>query len=263
VVYTTKPSVYTGGLSWKSPMGNAPLYLKIATEVEAEIRSGRLRAGQKIDSERVLAEKLGVSRMTARQAIRHLSQRGLIETRTGQGTFVGQPRIEQRLETLAGFTEEMARQGRQASSVVISSETIAPDETCRLALGLSRSGRAHRLVRVRLVDGTPVALENTEITAERTPGLLELANFGQASLYEILRAQFGIVPTRAEQSLTASLADAQTARTLQTEAGAPVLKLTRLTRDQDGRALEFVRSVYRGDFFVMKVHLSIGGADPA
>ncbi|WP_051469526.1 GntR family transcriptional regulator [Chelativorans sp. J32] len=244
-------------------MGNAPLYLRIASEVEAEIRSGRLRAGEKIDSERALAEKLGVSRMTARQAIQHLSQKGLLETRSGQGTFVGQPRIEQRLETLAGFTEEMARQGRQASSVVISSETLSPDETCRLALGLGRARRVHRLVRVRLVDETAVALENTEIAADRAPGLLELANFGHASLYQILRSEFGLIPTRAEQSLTASIADGQTARTLHTEVGAPVLKLTRLTRDQNGKALEFVRSVYRGDFFVMKINLSIGAANPS
>ncbi|WP_309085691.1 GntR family transcriptional regulator [Chelativorans sp.] len=242
-------------------MGTAPLYLRIASDVEAEIRSGRLKAGQKIESERVLAEKLGVSRMTARQALRHLSVKGLIETRTGQGTFVGNPRIEQRLETLSGFTEEMARQGRQVTSLVLSAETHMPDETCRIALALARSARVHCLVRVRLADGVPVALESTEIPAERTPDLLERADFSSTSLYGTLRSQFGIMPTRAEQSLTASIADAKTARTLQVEPGAPVLKLTRLARDQDGRAFEFVRSVYRGDFFVMKVHLTIGACE--
>jgi len=241
-------------------MENAPLYLKIASGFEAEIRSGRLKAGQKIESERVLAEKLGVSRMTARQALRHLSAKGLIETRTGQGTFVGNTRIEQRLETLTGFTEEMTRQGRQVSSVVVSSDTHVPDETCRLALALPRMARVHRLVRVRFADGLPVALENTEIVAERTPGLLELADFGHASLYGILRERFGIIPSRAEQSLAASIADINAARTLQVDTGAAVLNLTRLTRDPDGKAFEFVRSIYRGDFFVMKVHLSIGGA---
>lgn len=239
-------------------MREAPLYLKIASEFEAEIRSGRLKAGEKIESERTLAERLGVSRMTARHALRHLSVKGLIETRTGHGTFVGSPRIEQRLETLTGFTEEMARQGRLVSSAVVSSETHAPDETCRLALRLARTGRVHRLVRVRFADGVPVALESTEIAADRTPGLLELADFGHASLYGVLRTQFGLMPTRAEQSLAAATADMQTARTLQVKQGAAVLRLTRLTRDQDGRAFEFVRSVYRGDFFVMKVNLSIG-----
>jgi GntR family transcriptional regulator len=243
-------------------MRGAPLYLKIASEFEAGIRSGELKAGQRIESERTLAERLGVSRMTARQALRQLSVKGLIETRTGNGTFVANLRIEQRLETLTGFTEEMARQGRRVSSLVVSSGTHAPDDTCRLALRLGRSGRVHRLVRVRFADGIPVAIENTEIDAERTPGLLELADFSQASLYEILRSRFHLIPSRAEQSLAAANADVHAAQTLRIEPGAAVLQLTRLARDQDGRAFEFVRSVYRGDFFVMKVNLSIEAKPP-
>ncbi len=243
-------------------MRKAPLYLKIASDFEAGIHSGKLKAGQRIESERVLAEKLGVSRMTARQALRQLSVKGLTETRTGNGTFVAHRRIEQRLETLTGFTEEMARQARRVSSLVVSSGTHAPDETCRLALRLGRTGRVHRLVRVRFADSTPVAIENTEIDAERTPGLLELADFSQASLYEVLRSRFGLVPSRADQSLAAASADVQAAQTLGVEPAAAVLRLTRLTRDQDGRAFEFVRSVYRGDFFVMKVNLSIGALHP-
>lgn len=245
-----------------SALRRPPLYLRIAADVEARIRSGRLKAGERIESERALAEKLGVSRMTARQALRELSVKGLIETRTGNGTFVGSPRIEQRLETLTGFTEEMARQGRRVSSLVVTSETHAPDETCRLALRLDRKGRAHRLVRVRFADGVPVAIEHTEVAAERAPDLLDLANFNETSLYEVLRSRFGLIPSRAEQSLAAANADAQAAHTLRVEPGAAVLRLTRLTRDQDGKAFEFVRSVYRGDFFVMKVNLSIEAMHP-
>lgn len=244
-------------------MDDAPLYLRIASDLEAEIGSGGLKAGEKIESERALAERVGVSRMTARHALRHLSAKGLIETRTGRGTFVGSPRIEQRLETLTGFTEEMARQGRQASSIVVSAETRLPDDTSRSALGLSGASAVHRLVRVRVVEGEPVALETTELEAARTPGLLDSADFGRASLYGILRRDYGLVPTRAEQTLAAGLADPQTARTLHVEPAAAVLALTRLTRDQNGRALEFVRSIYRGDFFVMKVNLTLEGAETA
>jgi GntR family transcriptional regulator len=166
VVYTTVALAYTDArFDPGCAMAAAPLYLKIASDFEMEIRSGKLNAGQKIESERTLAEKLGVSRMTARHALRHLSVKGLIETRTGNGTFVANPRIEQRLETLTGFTEELARQGRRVSSVVVSAETHAPDETSRLALRLGRRGCVHRLVRVRFADGVPVAIENTEIAA--------------------------------------------------------------------------------------------------
>lgn len=244
-------------------MDNGPLYLRIAGDLEAEIASGALKAGEKIESERVLSERMGVSRMTARQALRHLISKGLVETRTGQGTFVGNRQIEQRLETLSGFTEEMDRQGRQVSSVIVTSGTRQPDEDCARALALPASGKVHSLTRVRFVDGAPVALETTEIVAQRTRGLLDLADFQTTSLYATLTAQFGIVPTRAEQTLMAGLADSAIARTLHTQAGAPVLNLTRLTRDQDGNAFEYVRSTYRGDFFVMKVNLSLGAGTQA
>lgn len=239
-------------------MENAPLYLRIAGDLESEIASGTLKVGEKVESERVLSERFGVSRMTARQALRHLGSKGLVETRTGQGTFVGSRQIEQHLETLRGFTEEMGRQGRQASSVLVASGTAVADEDCARALSLSASSKVHRLTRIRFVDGDPVALETTSVLASRTPDLLHLADFETSSLYATLKAKFGIVPTSAEQTLTAGLADANIARTLRMPHGGAVLSLTRLTRDQDGNAFEYVRSSYRGDFFVMKTNLSLG-----
>ena len=230
----------------------------IAGELEADIASGALKSGEKLESERALSERLGVSRMTARHALRHLTLKGLVETRTGHGTFVGSRQIEQRLETLSGFTDEMARQGRQVSSVVVAAATRRADADCARALSLPVGGLVHMLTRVRFADSAPVALETTEVVAASTPGLLEFADFGKTSLYATLTGRFGIVPTRAEQTLMAGLADIANARTLQVEPGAPVLKLTRLTRDQDGAAFEYVRSTYRGDFFVMKVDLSLG-----
>ena len=70
---------------------DTPVYRRIADRIESDILDGVLKVGQKIASERVLAEKFGVSRMTARHALRHLADRGYLETRTGQGTFVGSP----------------------------------------------------------------------------------------------------------------------------------------------------------------------------
>lgn len=239
-----------------------PLYLQIAARIEASIEAGRLKTGERIASERELAEDMGVSRMTARHALRHLAGRGLLEVRVGQGTFVGANVIEQKLNSLTGFTEDMTNRGRQASSIVVLSETRIADPQCARALGLQHDAPVHRLVRIRLVDGRPVAREMTDIRADKTPGLLELADFGNASLYETLRNQFGLLPTSAEQSLAAAIASGDIARSLALEEGAPVLKLTRLTYDQHGTPLEYVRSAYRGDSFVMKAELMFGERKP-
>ncbi|MDX3924282.1 MAG: GntR family transcriptional regulator [Shinella sp.] len=236
----------------------APLYLRIAERLAGDIQSGRLKVGEKIASERVLAGELGVSRMTARQAVQHLTSRGLLEARVGQGTFVTHAVIEQKLSTLTGFTEEMARQGHKSSSIVVLQETRKADNLAAEALKLPVNGLVHRLVRVRLVDGEPVAIETTDVSAALAPGLIDLADFGRESLYHILRENFGIAPTTGEQTMMAATADARTAGSLAIEEGSPVLKLTRLTFDSRQRPFEFVRSFYRGDSFVMKVDLNLG-----
>ena len=234
-----------------------PKYRVIADRLAADIAAGRLKAGDQIPPERSIAETHGASRMTVRQALRHLAERGIVQARAGAGTFVGARPIQQELSTLTGFTEEMQRQGRRAESVLVEAVSGVADVDTAQALGLSPGASVWRISRIRLADGAPVALETTEIDAAATPGLLERADFARASLYATLRAAYGIHPCTAEQTLAAACAEPSTALPLRLEPGAPVLRLTRCTRDAEGRAFEFVRSVYRGDAFVMKARLDI------
>ncbi|MEW9838180.1 winged helix-turn-helix domain-containing protein [Mesorhizobium marinum] len=69
-----------------------PLYQRIADDFAARIASGTLKVGERLPSERQMADDLGYSRMTARQALKVLERRGLVETRTGRGAFVRAPR---------------------------------------------------------------------------------------------------------------------------------------------------------------------------
>jgi GntR family transcriptional regulator len=239
-----------------------PKYRRIADSLAAEIAAGRLAAGQQIPSERAIAAELGASRMTVRQALRELADRGLIEARVGQGTFVGRPPIQQQLTALSGFTEEMERQGRAPASIVVEAGLRVADAGTAAALGLPSGGEVWRIGRIRLVDGDPVALETTEIAAARAPGLLEKADFARASLYATLRAEYGLLPASAEQTLAAAAAEPEVALPLGLSVGAPVLRLTRRTCDPEGRPFEHVRSFYRGDAFVMKARLDLREAQP-
>jgi GntR family transcriptional regulator len=238
-------------------MSTKPKYRRVADSLAEDILAGRLKAGDQIPSERVIAEEYGISRMTVRQALKHLADRGMVEARVGQGTFVGASRLQQQLSTLTGFTEEMEKQGRSAASIVVEAAPRSADAETAQALEMPAGGIVWRIARVRLADGEPVAIETTEVVAAMTPGLLERADFGRTSLYDTLRRHYGLRPAVAEQTLAATSADASVALPLGIEVGAPVLSLTRLTRDTEGRAFEYVRSVYRGDAFVMKVRLDL------
>ncbi len=243
----------------RTKKSDLPRYLAAAQDIEADIRAGRLAAGERLPSERDMARDQQISRMTARNALLHLATRGLLETQVGRGTFVRSSAIQQELTTLNGFSEDMRRQGRAYSSIVIEAATQAPEPATTLAMSLPQGALVHRLSRVRLVDGAPVAIEISEIDAGRTPGFFEGYDFARQSTYARLRADYDITPTTAEQTLEAAAAENETALRLDMPRGGPVLRLTRLTRDADGAAFEFVRSVYRGDAFNMKVHLALGG----
>ena len=122
------------------------------------------------------------------------------------------------------------------------------------ALSVPETTPVIRLERLRLADGTPMALEVSHLVADRVPGLLDL-NLGQHSLYELLRQRFGIELVGASQSLEAMLADPHEARALHVREGDPLLRLERVTLDGSGRPVEFMRSVYRADRYRFTVQL--------
>ncbi|WP_274627413.1 GntR family transcriptional regulator [Arvimicrobium flavum] len=236
---------------------DAPLYQRIARLLEDRIDSGALASGDRLPSERQIADETGASRMTARQALKSLEKRGLVETRVGRGVFVAHPMIEKESRTLHGFTEEMERGGRKVSSVVLDAGIGAADQEVARALDIPEHTLVHRLVRVRLVDAEPLAVERTEIPVALAPGLLEKTDFSKDSLYRVLREHYGFMPAEAEETVRADLADAAAISALGLSAVTPVLKFTRRTFDAAGRPLEYVRSVYRADCFSMRVRLTL------
>jgi GntR family hexuronate regulon transcriptional repressor len=72
-----------------APGANTPrLYQQVAATIERAIEQGQYQAGQRLASERDLAEDLGVSRPTVRRAVIALEMRGLLESRQGSGIYV-------------------------------------------------------------------------------------------------------------------------------------------------------------------------------
>ncbi|SIT85049.1 FadR/GntR family transcriptional regulator [Edaphobacillus lindanitolerans] len=79
------------------------MFLEIVQELQSLIRNENIRTGEKLPSERVLAERLGAGRSTVREALRSLELLGLIETRRGEGTFLSDYRQHQLVDVLAAF----------------------------------------------------------------------------------------------------------------------------------------------------------------
>ncbi|MCA0401806.1 MAG: GntR family transcriptional regulator [Proteobacteria bacterium] len=218
-----------------------PLYLQLAELIRAQVKDGDIRVGEALPSERELSDAIGISRVTVRKALDVLLREGLLSRRHGSGTYIA-PRIEQPAALLAGFTSDMTNRGQAAGSLWIERITgmPTPDEAVALALGLDQP--VHRLTRVRMADGEPLAIERAVIPAFALPSTDVIG----ASLYDALEAR-GMKPVRGLQRLKASLATSQEAKLLSIPVGAAILRIERHGFLANGNPVEFTRSAYRGD----------------
>ena len=225
----------------------APAHAQIEERLAEAIVAGELRPGDRLPPERELAERIGVSRMTLRQALDSLERRGMVVRARGRrgGTFVAEPKIERDMTNLAGFTEQLRRQGRTAGARVLSAREGPASRRTAAALGLDAGDPVFEVIRLRLSDGEPVALERSLFPARRFPGLLghEL----EGSLYELLERRYGEIPFRAVERLEPVLAEHPMAETLRVKPGVPLLLVERTAYNADGVALEYARDLFRGD----------------
>jgi GntR family transcriptional regulator len=234
----------------------APRYRQVAAELERAIATGGLKPHDRLASERAIAEKHGLSRMTARQAIELLVRRGTVYRRPGSGTFVSPPRVAHTLQRLAGFSEQMRAQGIAPSARVLEMRrTQRVDAEARAALELPPDGRAWTVRRVRFGDGEPLVLETFWVPDALCPDLAR-RDLAEGSLYDLLRGRYGIDPCTADESIEPAVLEPDDARHLGARPGAPALVVTRTARDRDGRPVEFARDLYRGDRARFEVALS-------
>jgi GntR family transcriptional regulator len=225
-----------------------PLYLQIAEGLLDRIESGELVPGDRLPPERELAEMLGVNRMTLRRALSMLDSQGLITRRQGDGTYVAEPKIEREAAQLVPFTKGMQRRGYTPSAEVVLFERRPSEAAIANELNIPVTADIYYIHRLRSVNKEPLLLERFALPAERLPEL-ERYDLASRSLYEVMETEYGILVSRARQSLEPVVATEYEAELLGVRAGAPLMLERRLTYDQDEREVEYGRDLYRGDRF--------------
>jgi GntR family transcriptional regulator len=227
--------------------GGAPAYVQIIERIESAVGRGELAAGDRLPPERQLAEDLGVSRMTLRQALAALESRGLVTRTTGRrgGTFVASPKVERDVSAFAGLSEQLRRQNVTAGARVLSAAAVPAVGAVAEALELEAGDPVGEIVRVRLADLEPLALERSSFPLARFPGLLDHDLTG--SLYDVLAEQYGDAPTHALERLEPVLAGEAEADSLAVPVGAPLMLVERIAYAAGSEPVEFARDLFRGD----------------
>lgn len=239
-----------------------PLYHQIQQRLLEQIQSGALKAGTPMPSIERIAQQMGVSPMTVRQAIRALAEIGVIYSRQGKGTFVSGIKLERDFRQVLSFTEEALGRGAKPSSRTLSFEIQEPHQKTREALRLSARDKVYALRRVRCEDGVPMGVECSLLPARLFPGLIE--RFDPAtSLYEALSNYYGVQLVLTDEVIEVGKASVSDARLLGIPAQSPIFLFTRISYLENGTPAEYVNSIYRGDRYkivnrLMRLKRSLG-----
>ncbi|GAB2780233.1 GntR family transcriptional regulator [Streptomyces daliensis] len=233
--------------------GRVPKYYAVKAKIVPLL--DELGEGGTLPTERDLAVRFEVSRETVRQALRELVLEGRLR-RAGRGTVVAGPKLAQPL-SLASYTEGVRKQGRVPGRHLIGLERHPCPERLAGELAVERGTPVWHMERVLLADDERVGIESTYIAVERVPDL-ERDFDPDSSFYGYLSERVGIRFGDADERLETVLATPREALLVGTSPALPMLLIHRLSRDTEGRPLERVRSLYRGDRFSFTTHLGDG-----
>lgn len=237
-----------------------PPYLRLKDQIAAGVADGSYKPHSKLPSQRELGEEFGVSHMTVRRAINELIQEGLIYARAGTGLFVAEPRQAAELGPLIGFTEDMRMRGMVATSRTLDKRFVPASALLADVLDVVAGQPVLFLRRLRMADGEPMAVQNAYLPAAMFPGLAD-EDFDSVSLYELLFARYGIRGHGSRSSAGAKLASEEEAALLGLRPPAALLATEQITIRKDGKPIECVQSLYRGDRYQMQL-TPHGGATP-
>jgi len=202
-----------------------------------------LTEGDPFPPERELAARFGVARETVRQAVHELLVEGLVERR-GRGTVVSKPKLVQPL-SLRSYTEGALKMGRKPGRILVTWEDVEPTPELAAALDVAAGDAVMHLERVLLADDQRIGLESTYLPRHRFGSFTETFD-PTTSLYAAIRAT-GVTFGRAVERVETVLASPREAGLLESTTAMPMLRLHRRSVDTDGRPVEVVRSLYRGD----------------
>ncbi len=227
-----------------------PVYVTFKEMIRSQIEKGELAPGDKLPSERDLAAAHGLARMTVRQALTELVTAGLLYREQGRGTFVSTPRMQQR--NISSFTETVKLRGLKPETKVNSFTVCEPPVAAADALGSKAD--VYRAVRIRLADGTPVALEEIFIPTHICPGLRRSDLLG--SLYSLMTDVYGHKILSADSSMTADLPGTRLQEDLCITRQTPVLRVNSLYYSVSGTTLYYERAAYRTDMYEYNIRIS-------
>lgn len=240
-----------------------PRYYKIYRLLKQAIENREFAGDEALPGENALALKYQVSRLTIRRSLELLQNEGLVERRQGSGTYpiLDDVTVQQLPADLNKLLDDLDKMGADTQPNVLSFtyETANPDVQARLQL--SGDMQVQKAIRVRHYQGVPFSYLTTYVPADIGRRYTQ-DDLVHHSMQALLR-RIGMRAASAEQTLTATLADADHASALRVDAGSALLCIKRVIRDAKNTPLQYLIAVYNPKRFEYRMALTIKRANGA
>ncbi len=236
-----------------------PLYYQLEIDLRRRLSSKEFGPGDILPSEAEIGRQYDVSRITVRQALAALEREGLISRQPGRGTFVTDK--VQRLWTpkLTGSLEDAIMLGLTDKYEVrlVKREEMPASEWEARIFDLPPQGMVHRIERIRLYEGKPLARMVNVLPVDIGSRLNTEDFLKRPVMANLERLELRL--SEADQSIGATLADSETAALLDIKTGDPLLQMERTVYEESGRAVNHVLVLFRADRYWYRVKLKREG----
>ena len=230
-----------------------PKYMQLMKILIHDIEN-YMNENDKLDSEREICEKYGVSRTTVRQALDELEKNKYIYKIQGKGNFISSKEAKQDLINFYSFTDEMKKLGRVPKSELIGFEIMEANDKTARKLAINKKELVYKISRIIIADDIPMMFEVTYLPYEKFKGLKK-EMLMKKSIYSIFKDEFNISMKLAEETFEAIVINKLESIYLGINEGAPGLKIERITYENK-EIVEYTVSIARGDKFKYKVTLN-------
>lgn len=203
-------------------------------------------AGDRIPSERDLAERCGVHRATVRRAIENLIELGILEKRGTSGTFIPAPVVRRPISrtALSHSISEIVRQcgGEPGGKLLFFEENLAGQRISD-RLGVEVGEPMFVIKRLRTVTELPFCVETTWIPCQLVKGLVADDVLGNTSFYSLLNDRYGIEIGTSEATIHSATIGSKDAGLLNMRSGEAALVVNSVTSDKSGNPIEYLTSL--------------------
>lgn len=232
-----------------------PLHIQVEELLRNLITQPEYQNGSFLPKEVELANRLGVSRNTIRQATNKLEYEGLLARKKGVGTKVARPQLSTSLQDWQSFTKEMSKRGIVTTNLLLSLAKVKADEKLAGFFNIPLHTPVCKLSKLKGVDGEPIVY--FESFFHPRINITDSDDLNQP-LYQLLSEKFDIIVVRSSEHISA-LTAGSIARKLGVDPHSPVLFRERFVYDPGDRPIEYNVGYYRSDKFTYSIEIKSEG----